>query len=136
MGLIRKNSAVLPEALNAFSSQLAVEKIPSSEPFDLVVRDGATGFVFFNIEGNLYDYDAAAHLLSIKDGRLLISEEFANKLGRSADAGVLVGEISISATMSPIEITTVVNGAAQSAILPPRPIGVRGGAAPTFCPRP
>ena len=58
------------------------------QPFDLVVRDGKTGFVFFNIEGNLYDYDAAAHLLSIKGGRLLISEEFANKLGRPADAGV------------------------------------------------
>ena len=66
--------------------------------FDLVVRDGKTGFVFFNIEGNLYDYDAAAHLLSIKGGRLLISEELANKLGRPADAGVIVGEISIAAT--------------------------------------
>ena len=62
------------------------------QPFDLVVRDGKTGFVFFNIEGNLYEYDAAAHLLSIKDGRLLISEEFANELGRPADAGAVVGE--------------------------------------------
>ena len=88
MGLIRENSSVLPEPLNASSNQLVIEKIPSGEPFDLVVRDGKTGFVFFNIEGNLYDYDAAAHLLSIKDGRLLISEEFANKLGRPADAGV------------------------------------------------
>ena len=115
-----RNSAVLPEPLNASSNQLVIEKIPSGEPFDLVVRDGKTGFVFFNIEGHLYDYDAAAHLLSIKGGRLLISEELANKLGRPADAGAVVGEISIAATMYPIEITTVVNGAAQSSILPPR----------------
>src|SRR5207248_43741 len=74
-------------------------------------------------EGNLYDYDAAAHLLRITDGRLLISEEFANKLGRPADAGAMVGEISLVATLYPIEITTLVNGAAQSSILPPR----RGG---------
>jgi hypothetical protein len=134
MGLIWGNSAILPEPLNASSNQLVIEKIPSSEPFDLVVRDGKTGFVFFNIEGNLYEYDAAAHLLSIKGGRLLISEEFANKLGRPAEAGVIVGEISIATIMSPIETTTVVNGATQSSKLPPR----RGGApnAPTFVPGP
>ena len=120
MGLIGENSRILPEPLNASSNQLVIEKISSSEPFDLVVRDGKTGFVFFNIEGNLYDYDAAAHLLSINGGRLLISEELANKLGRPADAGVIVGEISIATTMYPIEITTFVNGAAKSSILPPR----------------
>ena len=120
MALIGGNSRILPEPLNASSSQLVIEKISSSEPFDLVVRDGKTGFVFFNIEGNLYDYDAAAHLLSINGGRLLISEELANKLGRPADAGLIVGEISIATTMYPIEITTFVNGAAKSSILPPR----------------
>ena len=120
MGLIWGNSAVLPEPLNAYSSQLVVEKIPSGEQFDLVVRDGKTGFIFFNVEGHLYDYDAATHSLSMKGGRLLISEGLASKLGRSADAGVTVGEISIAAAMYPIEITTFVNGAAQSSTLPPR----------------
>ena len=134
MGLIRENSAALPEPLNSSSNQLIIEKVPSSEPFDLVVRDGKTGFVFFNIEGNLYDYDAAAHLLSIKDGRLLISEEFANKLGRPAEAGLIVGRISIAATMYPIEITTVVNGAVQSSILPPRSGGAQS--APDAVPGP
>ena len=44
-----------------------------------------------------------------------------------------VGEISIVATMYPIEVTTFVNGAAHLAILPPRPDGGSGGgAAPTF----
>src|SRR5450755_734218 len=120
MELIWGKSVILPEPLNASSTQLVIEKIPSSEPSDLVVRDGKTGFVFFYIEGNLYNYDAAAHSLSIKGGRLLISAEFATKLGRPADAGSIVGGISIATTMYPIEITTVVNGAAQSAILPPR----------------
>ena len=130
MGLIWGNSAVLPEPLNASSNQLVIEKIRSGEPFDLVVRDGKTGFVFFNIEGNLYEYDATAHLLSIKGGRLLISEELAKKLGRPADAGVIVGEISVATTMYPIEITTVVNGTAQSSKLPPRAGGIEGDPLP------
>jgi uncharacterized protein (TIGR03118 family) len=120
MGLIPGNVAILPEALQASLNQLVIEKLPSDAAFDLVVRDGKTGFVFFNIEGNLYEYDAAAHLLSIKDGRLLISSEFAAKLGRSLDAGVIVGKISVTTTMYPIEITTVINGRSQSAILPAR----------------
>src|SRR5438876_10444467 len=58
MGLVRGNSAILPEPLNASSNQLVIEKISSDGPFDLVVRDGKTGFVFFDLEGRLYDYDA------------------------------------------------------------------------------
>ena len=119
MGLIRRNSAILPEALNASSNQLVIEKINSSEPFDLVVRDGKTGFTFFNIEGHVYNYDAAAHLLSIKGGRLLVSKEFAESFGRPSDAGAVAGEISIGATMQPIEITQLdENGDVKSARLP------------------
>jgi hypothetical protein len=125
MGLIWGNSTALPAPLNASANQLVIEKVASDGPFDLVVRDGNTGFVFFNIEGHLYHYDAAAHSLRIKDGRLLISGEFANKLGRPADAGLVVGGISIATAMYPIEVTTVVNGAVQSTTLPARP-----GAAP------
>ena len=84
------------------------------------IRDGKTGFAFFNIEGHLYEYDSAGRSLSIKGGRLLISEELANKLGRPADAGVVVGGISIAASMYPIEVTTVVNGAIRSSVMPPR----------------
>jgi hypothetical protein len=135
MGLIGGNAAILPSPLSASSNQLIIEKRPSEEPFELVVRDGTTGFVFFNIEGHLYDYDPATHSLSVKDGRLLISEELANKLGRPSDAGLVAGGISIVATMYPIEITTVVNGEAQSVKLPP----LRSGSAPsvpTFVPGP
>ena len=134
MGLIPGNAATLPGPLQSSLNQLVIEKLPSDASFEMAVRDGKTGFVFFNIEGHLYDYDAAAHLLSIKDGRLLISEEFANQLGRPADAGLVVGGISIATTMYPIEISTLSDGAVQSSILP-----ARGGGAPndpTFVPGP
>ena len=124
MELIGGAPANFPEPLNASLSQLALEKLPADAHFDLVLRDEKTGFVFFNIEGHLYEYKAAARSLSIKGGRLLISEEFANRLGRPADASAVVGEISVAATVHPIEISTLVNGAATSSILPPRTEGV------------
>ena len=124
MELLWGNATVLPESLNASSGQLVLERTASGGAYELVIRDGKTGFVFFNIEGHLYDYDAAAHSLSIDGGRLLVSEEFAKKLGRPAEAGVVVGGISIATSMYSIEVSTVVNGAVQSSVLPPR----RGGA--------
>src|SRR6185503_3991900 len=109
----------LHPALDASFHQLVIEKPAWSEPFDIVVRDGKTGFTFFNIEGNLYDYNADTQLLTIKDGRLLVSEEFAAKLGRKAETGSVVGTISITVTMRPIEITQVVNGESTSAVMVP-----------------
>src|ERR1044071_7279126 len=120
MRLVWGNSRSLPEALNGSSNQLVVEKIRSGESFDLVVRDGKTGFVFFNVEGHQYEYDAGAHLLRMEGGRLLVSEGLAKKLGRPGETGLNVGEISISTSVYPIEITKVVNGVAQSSVLPPR----------------
>ena len=95
---------MLPAALAASLKQLVVEKFSSDAPFDLAVRDGKTGFTFFKIEGHQYDYEANAQLLSITGGRLLISKEFAESLGRPSDAGAVVGKISIGATMQPVEI--------------------------------
>src|SRR5436190_878669 len=134
MGLIPENTASLPAPLQSSLNQLVIEKLASDASFEMAVRDGKTGFVFFNIEGHQYDYDAAAQLFSIKGGRLLISAEFANKLGRPADAGSTMGGISIATTVYPIEITTLMDGAVQSATLP-----ARGGGAPsdpTFVPGP
>ena len=83
------------------------------------MRDAKTGFTFFNIEGHQYDYDAAAKSLSITNGRLLVSKEFANALGRPLDAGAIVGKISVGAAMQPIEITHLdENGDVKSASLP------------------
>jgi hypothetical protein len=135
MALIPQYSAVLPSALKASINQLIVEKLSSAERLDLAVRDAKTGFTFFNIEGHQYDYDAKGQLLSIQGGRLLISKEFAEALGRPSDAGAAVGKISISATMRPIEITQLVNGEPKSVVMPPLS-GVAGPGRPTLVPGP
>ena len=114
-----QNVSGLPVSLVGSFRQLVIEKLPSDQAFDLAVRDGKTGFTFFNVEGHQYDYDAKAQLLSITGGNLLVSKEFAKALGRPSDAGALVGKISIGAMMQPIEVQTLVNGETKSAIMPP-----------------
>jgi hypothetical protein len=118
MGLVSQNTAALPSPLSASYQQLMIEKTAWGEHYELVVRDGKTGFTFFNIEGNQYEYDAVGHVLGIKNGRLLISEEFAKKLGRPADAGSIAGSLSVTVMTSPIEVTTVANGEVESAVMP------------------
>jgi len=109
----------LPALLAASIKHLAIEKLHSSDQFDLAVRDSQTGFTFFNIEGHQYDYDANAQLLTITAGRLTMSRDFANALGRPADAGSVVGEISVGAAMQPVEITQLANGQPTSVVMPP-----------------
>ncbi|HEU0209228.1 MAG TPA: hypothetical protein VFQ78_09650, partial [Candidatus Udaeobacter sp.] len=116
MGLVSQDASKLPAALHV--EQLMVEKQGPEEAFDLVVRDGKTGFVFFNVSGHEYSYDASTKSLGIKNGRLQLSEDFARKLGRPADAGSVVGQISISARLIPIEIDNIANGNVQSAVMP------------------
>src|SRR5438046_3080628 len=119
MALVPQSSAALPAALNASLNRLAVEKLASGQGFDLAVRDSNTGFTFFNLQGLQYDYDAAAQSLAITGGRLLLSKEFANALGRPSDAGVIAGTISIGAVMQPIQIDQLVNGETKSMVMPP-----------------
>lgn len=119
MALIPQNVPALPEALGASLKQLAVEKLPSSQGADLAVRDSNTGFTFFNIQGHQYDYDAAAQSLAITNGKLLISKELANAIGRPSDAGAIIGTISIGATVQPTEVTQLVNGRLKSVVMPP-----------------
>src|SRR5438445_6243270 len=135
MALVPQYSIELPSALMASINQLAVEKLPSAERFDLAVRDGKTGFTFFNIEGHQYDYDAAGQLLSIQGGRLLISKEFANALGQPSKASAMVGKISIGAAMQPIEVQTQVNGEIKSVGMPPLPAAASPGT-PALVPGP
>ena len=121
MGLIPQNYVALPAKLDASSHQLVIEKTAWGEQFELVVRDGKTGFVFFNIEGHQFDYDSNGHVLSVQAGRLLLSKEFATELGRPSEAGSIVGKISITATMRPVEITQMVNDEVRSDVLTARP---------------
>jgi hypothetical protein len=119
MALIPQNSASLPSKLSASYRQLVIESVEWGEPFDLVVRDGRTGFTFFNIEGYQFEYEANQHQLSVNEGRLLMSKEFAAEIGRPSAAGSVVGQVSINATMKAIEITQVFNGEVVSAQMPP-----------------
>ena len=121
--------------LGASLKQLVVEKLPSDQPFDLAVRDSNTGFTFFNVEGHEYNYDANAQLLSITNGRLLISKEFASALGRPANAGEMVGKISIGAAMQPIQIDELVNGQTSRMVMPAMQHTV-GPEAPALVPGP
>ena len=98
--------------------ELSIEKLGYEESADLAVRDAKSGFVFFRVEGHSYDYDAGQHLLKINNGRLVLSEAFAKKLGRAADANQTAGSISITATVVPIEVTKLVNGAVESVKMP------------------
>jgi hypothetical protein len=124
MALIGGNST-LPASLGASSNRLVIESTAGGQDYELVVRDGKTGFVFFGIQGHEYDYDAKGHLLKINEGRLLVTKEFATQLGLPAEAGSVVGKISIVATMRAIEVTQLVNGEARSVVLPA--VGTRPG---------
>src|SRR6266576_187562 len=135
MALVPQNVLALPSTLGASIDQLVVEKLPAGGQFDLAVRNAKTGFTFFNVEGQNYDYETAGQLLTITGGRLFISKEFANALDRPSDAGAMVGKISVGATMRPIEVQTLVNGEAQSVVMPPLR-GARGPGTPTLVPGP
>jgi len=122
MALIPSRSGgipALPVQLAASAKQLVVEKLPSNQSYGLAVRDSKTGFTFFDVAGGDYDYNANARSLGIAGGRLLISKQFANALGRPSDAGSIVGKISVGAAMQPIEITQLANGKPKSVMLPP-----------------
>jgi Carboxypeptidase regulatory-like domain len=114
MALIPQNTVALPAKLNASIRQLVVESKPWGGEADLVISDAKTGFVFFNIEGANMEYNAAQKALTIADGRLRISKEFATELGRANDEGTVVGKISITTTMRAIEVSDVVNGEVKS----------------------
>ena len=118
MRLVAQNAVTLPAPLGASYHQLVLESTSWGADFELVVRDEKTGFVFFNIEGHNYDYDANGRVLSIQDGRLLVSKEFAAKLGRPSEVGSVVGKLSVSATMRVIEITRVDGGEVKSEVMP------------------
>lgn len=118
IALTTKDSPSLPAQMREALSRLVLEKGDAEQPYDLVVRDGKTGFVYFNIEGHRYDYDAKTKSLRITGGRLLISDGFAKNMGRPADAGAVVGDISFAADMRVIETRQVRDGVEEGATLP------------------
>ena len=119
ISFVSQNGASLPGTLEGSVKRLVLEKMPSDSAYDLILRDSTTGFVFFNLVGHQYDYDPETHSLNINDATLLVSEQFARQLGRPWQAQVATGKMSLRATLSPIEVRTIVNGELQGAIMPP-----------------
>jgi hypothetical protein len=113
--LIPQEVAALPPSLA--SRELVVEQTSWGAPFELIVRDAATEFVVFNVEGHQYSYEPRERALGVRGGRLLLSREFAAELGRPSAAGSVVGALSIDATMRPIEVAQVVDGDVRSDVL-------------------
>lgn len=118
MKIVPKSSAALPAKLNSSFDQLIIEQMPYGEHYDLVIRDGKSGFPFFNIEGHLAEYNPAKQHLNINSGRILISKEFAQQMGRPSEAGTFIGNIDINANLRAIEVTNLVDGEIQSNVLP------------------
>jgi len=129
MALVPQNNVAPPAVLTASVNRLTIEQAHSGENFNMVVRDAMSGFVFFNIEGNLH-YDESTQLLGIQGGRLLISKALADNLGRAREAGMQAGAISIDTAVTPIATSTVVNGKVESSTLPPANALVLGGHLP------
>lgn len=121
MKIIPQETPNLSGGLGSSWNQLTVESLPWGGPYDLAVRDGVTGFLYFNIEGYLLDYSASDRTLGVQIGRLLISPEYARQLGRPSDAGALVGQISINATLRPIEVVQLNGDEEKSTVLPASP---------------
>ena len=87
---------------------------------------------FLMLKATRTDYNPAAQSLAITNGRLLVSKELANALGRPSDAGAIVGKISVGAAMQPIQIDQLVNGETKSMVMPPMPHAI-GPVAQTWC---
>jgi hypothetical protein len=124
MALLGGNATILPGSMGAAADQLVIESTAGGEDYELIVR-GKNGFVFFGIQGFQSDYDATGHLLGIRDGRLVLTREFATQLGTPAEAGSVAGTISVAATMRVIERTKLVNGEMSSTEMPS--VGTRPG---------
>ncbi len=116
-----EGESAVPGKLGTSLGQLIVESTAFGSHYSLVLRDAKTGFAFFNVEGHEYIYQPLGRFLAIKGGRLLISKEYAEELGRPNDAGRWVGEVSIDLSMRAIEIAKVVDGAVVSDSLPASP---------------
>ncbi len=113
MRIVTQSPFELPMKMNASANDLVVEVLPfGGSHYELAVRDQRTGYTFFNIEGHQYDYDANSRQFTIREGRLILSSEYAADLGRPTDAGTIVGEFSSSTTMKTID--TLIDGKSET----------------------
>lgn len=118
LGISPRTSAYIPSKLAESYDRLIIESLPWGSSYSLVLRDAESGFVFFNIEGHQFEYDATERIFKINGGRLLLSDEFAEALGRPTGLGKYVGTISGETRMHAIEVQKIVNGDVESSVLP------------------
>lgn len=118
LGLVPQNTVTLPGKLNASYQRLVIESTPWGGDYDLVIRDAKSGFVFFNIEGQQFEYNPVDRSLNVQAGRVLLSKEYAAQIGRPSDAGSIVGRLSMSASLRAIEISQIVDGQVESGEMP------------------
>lgn len=127
--LTSRNEAPVQAKLAASLRQLTIESSPRGSDYEFIVRDARSGFAFFGIEGQSYNYSAAEHSLGI-DGRLVLTTDYAAALGHATDRGATVGNVSIAASLRPIEITEIVDGEVKSEVMPPVLDGSENGTNP------
>lgn len=120
LALIPKKAATLPGRLAESYNQLMIESLPYGGQYELAVRDSKSGYTFFYIEGNAYDFDPQTRVMGFKEARLVISPEFAAELERNlaSDEIAVAGAITLDAKMRAIEISHIVEGETASAKLP------------------
>ena len=85
--LLFRHSLYSYAALNSSLKRLVSKNFRRTKVSILPFATAIHEFTFFNVEGHQYNYDANAQSLSITGGRLLVSKQFANALGRPSDAG-------------------------------------------------
>jgi len=118
MPITPTGKADLPSKLSESLDRLVIERTMPGEPYEYVVRDRKTWFPFFNVEGHEMAYEPGNREFSIKGGRLLVSERYAAELGNPGLSKSSVGEISIRATMTPIEVIELKGGEIISDVMP------------------
>ena len=116
MALLPQTTMSLPGRLGQSYQQLILENLAWGNDRELVIRDSKSGFTFFEIEGQEYEYDPSSHVLNIHSGRVVLAREYADDLGRPA--GTVVGRIDATANMRTIEVTNYVNGEVKSEQMP------------------
>lgn len=119
---IASDASALPASMAAAGDRLIFESLPFGGDYELAIRDSKSGFTFFYIEGYEYDFDAEARSLKLTGGRLILTSEYANELGRASDAGSVIGDIEVNVNMRVLERAQVINDETVSTVLPADPL--------------
>lgn len=122
MKLNVNGSSALPSMIAEAGDRLVLESLPFGGDYELAIRDAKSGFDFFYVEGFEYDFDSDARTLALNGGRLVLTPQYAELLGRKADSGLVVGNINVNTTMRVLERAQIVNDETVATVLPADPL--------------